>query len=252
MRLSTQTFGTGTDMVLLHGWGLHSGIWQPVMDALQQRWRVTLIDLPGHGQSHAQTWDASLTEQLVDVAPDKAIWLGWSIGGMLALQTALQYPGQVAALIMVATNPCLTTRSDWPRAISPAVLAQFAADLDSDYARTLQRFLALQVTGSDSAQHALRQLRAIFTRSLPPSRQALQAGLEFLQHTDLRQPLTTLAVPACWIGGGHDTLVPEGVMPALLEILPELHTHLISGAGHAPFLSHTHEFIATLKQFLHE
>jgi len=255
MRLSAQTAGHGPDLVLLHGWGMHSGVWQPILEQLTTSWRVTMIDLPGHGNSHAvelDVWDDRVLDALVDVGPEQAIWLGWSISGMLALQLALRHAQRVSHLILLACNASFVTRTDWPCAIEPAVLQQFNQDLHDDYARTLQRFLALQVKGSAYAQSVLRQLREQFTQTNAPSSQTLEAGLAYLQQSDLRTSLTRLQQPVSWLGGTHDTLVPAVSAQAMQTLQPALQISTIDGAGHAPFLSHSRQFLSELEACLHD
>ena len=47
------TLGDGPDLVLLHGWAMHGGIFGPLIDALAGHFRLHVVDLPGHGHSHA-------------------------------------------------------------------------------------------------------------------------------------------------------------------------------------------------------
>jgi len=47
------TLGSGPDVLLLHGWGMHSGVWENVVEGLRDDYRITMLDLPGHGYSHA-------------------------------------------------------------------------------------------------------------------------------------------------------------------------------------------------------
>ncbi|KAB2856246.1 MAG: alpha/beta fold hydrolase, partial [Anaerolineae bacterium] len=51
--LYRHTVGSGPDVVLLHGWGMHSGVWEDVVEALLDHHRVAVFDLPGHGYSRA-------------------------------------------------------------------------------------------------------------------------------------------------------------------------------------------------------
>jgi pimeloyl-[acyl-carrier protein] methyl ester esterase len=51
MTLCIETVGDGPDLVLLHGWGMDSGIWDGVRDQLSQMFRVHVVDLPGYGAS---------------------------------------------------------------------------------------------------------------------------------------------------------------------------------------------------------
>lgn len=78
------TCGEGDrDLVLLHGWGLNAEVWRCILPRLSAQFRVHLVDLPGYGRS--QGFGALTLAQMSDLvirqAPEKAIWLGWSMGG---------------------------------------------------------------------------------------------------------------------------------------------------------------------------
>ncbi|MCP5077676.1 MAG: alpha/beta fold hydrolase, partial [Psychromonas sp.] len=49
----SRVVGQGKDLVLLHGWGVNSAVWQPVVELLGKHFRLHLIDLPGFGESKA-------------------------------------------------------------------------------------------------------------------------------------------------------------------------------------------------------
>jgi len=81
--LHIETSGQGPDLVLLHGWAMHSGIWGSVRDSLAQRFRLHLVDLPGHGLSpmcEPGTLE-HLTGIVADILPENCMLGGWSLGG---------------------------------------------------------------------------------------------------------------------------------------------------------------------------
>lgn len=254
MSLHVEQFGLGPDLVLLHGWGLHSGVFAHLSDALAARHRVTLIDLPGHGRSSAMRGDLTLpgiAEQIAAVSPPRAAWLGWSLGGMIATYIALAVPARVERLIWVASSPRFVTAEHWPHAMEPAVLTGFAQALEHDYRATLERFLSLQVTsGTAEGRETLRVLRALLLQQSPPDLTALHAGLAILQTADLRAQLPALACPLRIILGARDRLVPASVGAAVQQLIPTAHINVMTGAAHAPFLSHPREFLALLVEFL--
>jgi pimeloyl-[acyl-carrier protein] methyl ester esterase len=105
--LYTNIEGQGRPLVLLHGWGMNSHVWQPILPALAQRAQVITIDLPGHGaNSHLPLGTLeSVVEQLAEHIPPDAIIMGWSLGGLIAQALAHALPERVAALILVASTP---------------------------------------------------------------------------------------------------------------------------------------------------
>src|SRR5688572_5114562 len=89
------------NLVLIHGWGRDSRTWQPVLESLQSFATVTLIDLPGFGASTVLpefSLDAVL-DKIAAQLPQDAVIMGWSLGGMLAVQLAARFPGSIRAVI---------------------------------------------------------------------------------------------------------------------------------------------------------
>lgn len=90
-----QTAGTGNcHLVLLHGWGLNAEVWHCISEELASHFTLHLVDLPGFGRSRgfgAMSLD-EMAQQVLDAAPQNAIWLGWSLGGLVASQIALSQP----------------------------------------------------------------------------------------------------------------------------------------------------------------
>ena len=243
--------GRGPPLVLLHGFAMHGGLFAALAPALAQSYRVHVVDIPGHGRSPllapyelatlAQTIDAALGD-----ADAPLTLLGWSLGGQIALQWALARPGRVERLILVATTPSFVARPGWPDAMPAQTLARFGDELRVSYRLTLQRFLALQVHGSDEGRATLAQLRRSAFDSGEPSPQALAAALALVERTDLREMLPRIEAPALVIGGERDALVPLRATQHLAAALPQASHVTIRGAAHAPFLSHRSAFLAAL------
>jgi pimeloyl-[acyl-carrier protein] methyl ester esterase len=251
--LYTETTGRGRDLLLIHGWGLHGGAWDSLVPELAREWRVTRVDLPGHGQSRAQPLPAALTELAALVtqsAPGNAVWLGWSLGGLVALQAALDFPEAVQGLILVSTTPRFTTADDWSCAMPPSLLQEFMAELQCDYRSCVQRFLALQVRSGARARETLRQLRAALAARGYPDAGSLAAGLEILHNCDLRDAIQEIELPTLVMAGNYDRLTPPEAGAWLAAKVRGAHLLRFPKAAHAPFLSHPQEFIAGLRDFL--
>ncbi len=252
MTLHTQTSGDGPDLVLVHGWGLHGGIWECLLPLLEPEFRITRIDLPGHGRS---AWNdevslGDMAEAVLSVAPGRAHWLGWSLGSLVATQAALNAPARIGQLVLLAGTPCFVRRPDWPTAMQPGLLDTFARDLQQDYAATLNRFLALQVHGSENAGLVLRELRARLLEHGEPGTVALLAGLDVLRNTDLRERLPELVQRVLFLTGSRDTLVPAAAGQRAAQLVADGHSRIIDGAGHAPFIARPEAVASAVREFL--
>ena len=253
MTLHVEIRGEGPDLVLLHGWALHGGMWGPWLDRLADHARLHVLDLPGHGRSRwpVPTHDlGGLARAVFAHIPRGAAVLGWSLGGMLALELARQHPRHVRALILMATTPKFLAGPDWEHGLQPAVLEEFTHGLAQDYRRTVQNFLALQTRGDEHALETLRMLRGKLASHGEPDPRALAAGLDVLRSADLRDALPRLAVPTLVIAGEHDRLTPPGAGRELAAQLPMARFRLVARSGHAPFLSHPDEVLAEVLGFL--
>jgi len=250
MSCTAERSGSGPDLVLLHGWGMNGAVWGPLLSLLESRFRVTRLELPGHGES---PWDdegddlARWAEAALAAAPPQAAWLGWSLGGLVMQRAALLAPERVSALVGVATTPCFTQREGWKTAMAPDDLARFGEALERDPEGTLRRFLALQFHGVEGGRELQRALRAALARRPRPHPRALRAGLSLLLGSDLRETLTESGWPRLWILGGRDRLVPPGLARALPS---DVQVRLLEKAGHAPFLSHPEGVAAAVTEFL--
>jgi len=246
-----ETIGQGPSLVLIHGWALHGGVFAPLVSRLSSRFRLHLIDLPGHGHSREDSTPLALPHVVSQVAAatPPAVWLGWSLGGLFALHAAATQP-QVRGLAMIAATPRFVTGEGWPHAVDTAVFTQFAQDLAQDYRGTLERFLALDTIGSEHARTELRTLKQALVARGEPAPRALQEGLQLLRRTDLRRALSALDKPSLWLAGQRDRLVPAASMHDAAALSPRAQAHTIAGGGHAPFLGHADEVAARLEQFV--
>lgn len=255
MTLWHQTTGEGPPLLLVHGWGMNASVWQPWLQQLNKEFQVTCVELPGHGHSDLQNDQNTLTawsDAVTNIAPANAIWLGWSLGGLIALQAVLKQissPSSVnaRALYMMTATPCFAQHDQWQCAMPVATLKQFALNLEQDVDGTLLRFLSLQIKGSEQAREMLKQLRTGFSQRPAADNGALKLGLGLLSDSDLRDSLRNIEIPVHWTFGERDTLVPACVSESIKQLLPDASSQIIKGAGHVPFLSHANECLQSLR-----
>ncbi len=230
--------GGGPTPVLIHGWGFSPGIWQPVCAALGAV-RVVRPALPGHGgradgerlsdpEAAAQALEEQLPDDLVE-----PVWVGWSLGGLVALALAARWRGP-QRLALVCATPRFTSGPGWPCALDPAALAGFGAELQRDRAALERRFAALCADGAHAPARLRRELLAQMAAD-PAALSGLRGGLQALAGGDLRAAWAGLDAPVSAWFARDDRLVPEAAAEALAALRPDARLWQTAGA-HASWL----------------
>jgi pimeloyl-[acyl-carrier protein] methyl ester esterase len=254
IKIHQETLGEGKSIVLIHGWGMHTGIWRDFARELSESYCVTCIDLPGHGQSEKlDPFTLELiSETLVGSVSDEACcWLGWSLGATVVLDIASRFPERCKSLILLAGNPHFIKSDRWP-GIRLQALNAFAGSLGVDSQATLLRFLSLQINGLANYKDLAKTLKRTISEYPAPDQETLRQGLRILKEADLRPALAKLSMPVSAILGNRDTLVPAEVGYEMQQLLPELELNIIDQAGHVPFLSHREELLSIISRFMDE
>lgn len=239
-------------LTLLHGWGLHSVVWDDLMPSLLARFQVTVVDLPGMGQSPLPNQPYTLdflAQQVASVMPAKTHLLGWSLGGLVALTLAERLPQRVQSLATIGINPCFCVRQDWPKATPQVLLDKFSALVQEDSNGALVRFMALICNGSASQKTDIQKLKEILFFCGLPAPRALREGLEVLRQADLREALVTLAQPVQMLFGERDAIVPVAAAAAVQALAPQVDVEVLAAASHAPFIAQVDEVATRLHDF---
>ncbi|MBU2203264.1 MAG: pimeloyl-ACP methyl ester esterase BioH [Gammaproteobacteria bacterium] len=239
-------------LVLLHGWGVNQGVWQSICQSLPATTTVLTPDLPGFGKALQFPPDYTLDavcQQLAAQIPDGSAVCGWSLGGLVALALARRYPHKVRQLALVAASPCFLAQADWP-GMAPAVMQQFGQALTANLQHTIERFLAIQAMGSDSARADTKMLKQAIMAYPQAQPQAVAAALNLLRDSDLRAEFAALTIPLAGLFGRLDSLVPVKVVEQLQQLQPQGCFTILPHASHAPFISHPAASLAWLKHCL--
>ena len=222
-----KTIGNGPNLVLLHGWAFNSDIFQSLIDKYKTSYRITVIDLPGHGRSNDVDGNIeSWCNELIKLIPEQSILLGWSLGGLLSTYIASQI--EISKLILVAASPCLINNENWHYGINIEVFNQFAINLKNDSTKSLKRFVSLQSKDKSQLQELYKSIQ-----KYPASNNALNNGLEIIINSDLRDIYKDIALPKTTILGSLDTLIPVKIQQWYEAVGSQ--TSIIH-SGHLPFI----------------
>lgn len=258
-------------IVLLHGWGLNSAIWQPMIANLPTEFtdffHVISIDLPGFGSNINKKVCpyslANICQHIANTVEQPAIYLGWSLGGLIATEMALTYPEKVLGLITVASSPrFIEQRSEqmldkkvlnqlvWP-GIKPQVLSSFHQQLQIDAEKTINGFLKLQAMGSPHVRQDIKQISQLVFQHDMANKNTLDESLKLLETSDYRSRLKDINQPFLRLYGSADSLVPKSVIERIAKLAENnSEQHIFERASHAPFISHLDDFTQVLTNWL--
>ena len=244
--------GQGKDLVLIHGWGMHSGIWEPIIDRFSNQYTLHLVDIPGMGKSHViNPYDLDhVTEEISKALPPSFDILGWSLGSLIAIKMSLMYPKKIHRMVLVGGTPCFINQTDWSYGVDVRDFNNFANKLFKNYKSTMINFYILQLMHSKNSKLIIKKLKEMEALENPPEIKSLQLGLDILLNNDLRNDINKIKHQTLLITGDMDRLTPKSASMWLESHLKESQLKLIKGASHIPFLSHSDEFFNCLDQFL--
>jgi pimeloyl-[acyl-carrier protein] methyl ester esterase len=250
--LPVESIGSGTDLVLLHGWGLHSEFFRPWLPLLAPHCRVHLIDLPGHGLSPDCT-PYSLEAMALAVAramqplSRRYAVAGWSLGGAVALRLALDHPGAVSHVVTLASSPRFLRMDGWAHATMPHALELLRAGLARDYAATGAQFFELNLAAK---YRGLSDELAVLAKRRPaPSATTLNHGVALTSGVDLRAEVARIQAPLLAISGRLDRLSYSQSSAWLADATGGTHIDM-AHAAHAPHLSNGAECAEAIIQHL--
>jgi pimeloyl-[acyl-carrier protein] methyl ester esterase len=245
--------GRGPELVLVHGWAMHSGIWGGVIDALVTEFRVNLVDLPGHGINRhvALSRDLDAVATLILSELPTAAWLGWSLGGLVTLAAALKQPEKVEKLVLVGATPSFSRTENWEWGLGEAARQAFSDGLEQAFEQTVEHF-ALQTFGASHLQESLGRLGDLPLTENLPAKNTLHDGLHLLYSNNLLVDLKKCKMPTLFLGGTRDRTIRPKSFEQAASLMPDARVASIPGAGHAPFISHEEEFLQHIRGFLRE
>lgn len=257
--LDELSLGNKIPVILLHGWGLNSGVWQPLINRINEKiesdYQFITIDLPGFGRNTQVDISPYSLENicyyLTSTIKKPAIYLGWSLGGLIATQMAKQYPDEVLGLITVASSPLFVEQNQplWP-GIKSSVLENFHLQLADNTEKTLRNFLKIQAMGSPHIRQDLRLITQLVMSHDLPNKDVLANSLHLLSDSDLRQQISSIPQPFLRLYGKNDSLIPHPVIEAISDLAPNSSQFTFEHASHAPFISHLEPFYQQLMAWL--
>jgi len=241
LTLHVEEGGDGAPLVLLHGFTGSGRSWWPVIDELSDRYRIISVDLIGHGHSGDPASASryafhraldNLRQVALSLNIGNATWLGYSLGGRVALGLAVAYPDLVSALVLESATPGIADVTERARRRSDD--DELAARIERDgVAAFVARWERLPMWESQEALPAdvlacERGIRlANSARGLANSLRGMGQGAQ----PSLWDSLPDLQCPTLLIAGERDAKFAR-IAGEMHDALPDARVAIAPGAGH--------------------
>ncbi|MDD2898805.1 MAG: alpha/beta hydrolase [Desulfuromonadaceae bacterium] len=249
--------GAGTPVVLIHGWCMSSAVWKYQFKDLPASMHLVAPDLRGHGRSAGisggqdfGTFATDLIDLLDRLNISKAVLVGWSMGGQIALQVSAGFPGKVAGMVLVSATPRFTAGAGFPYGLAANEAHGMRLKVQRNVKRALEGFHTRLVADGEitDADGAMEIQQLLSTLPLPESSTVVDA-LDTLVATDMRELLPTVSVPTLIVNGEKDRVcLPEASLYLKLHI-SGAEQSVYRNCGHMPFMTRSNRFNTELIRF---
>ncbi len=240
----------GPVLVFINSLGCDLRIWQEVIPAFTDRFRVVLYDKRGHGLSDAPPAPYTIDDHTDDLLAlldhlgiGKTSLVGLSVGGMIAQRMAVQSPDRVQSITLCCTAAKIGTAELWAERIGAVETGGIEPIADA----VLQRWFTplFRETRADE----LAGWRNMLVRTPPGGYSGTCAAI---RDTDLRPDAGRIAVPTLCVAGDQDGSTPADLVKGTADLIPGARFALIEGAGHIPCVEKPDELSGLIKKHLRE
>lgn len=240
--------GSGPPLLLVHGLMVTGEMFEPVIGHFATRHRVIVPDLRGHGRSRGLPPPYTATQLASDLARlldhlgiDTTAVLGYSQGGLIAQQLALDHPGRCNRLVLACTF-----------AFNMVTLSE---RLEGHLTPLLIQVLGLRRLAKLSVSQGLKQLdgkRGDWLAGLIENQdpKLMVSAWRETMAFDSRRRLVEIRCPTLIIAGSNDQAVPIHHANMLHNGIPDSRLVIIDGADHALIFTHSEEFLRVTDEFL--
>ena len=238
----------GPVMVLSGSLGSTLHMWDPMLEYLPETLRIIRYDMRGHGQSDAPAGPYSMGQLVSDAeavcdaySVQDALFVGLSVGGMVAQGLAVKRPDLVRALVLSNTAAKIGNPKLWQDRID-AVQTQGMEGLADG---VMQRWFGRSFYGSD----AMAPWRAMLVAT---PKQGYTGVCAAIAGTDFYTPTSGLRIPTLGIAGTEDKSTPPDLVRETVDLIPGAQFVLMRQAGHLPCVEDPETYAGHLLKFMED
>ncbi|MFH0880120.1 MAG: alpha/beta fold hydrolase [Lentisphaerota bacterium] len=228
-------------IIMISGWAHPAKALRPLADRFRGQFEVILLST-----LELSEYAESLTSLLRERSSPPLL-LGWSMGGLIALQTALAAPDRVAGLILLSSTARFCSGAGYPPGTEERQVRGLSVAVRKSALAALTQFLQ---DAAHPTRIASKHLQTKLEHSLEFGADRLCQDLRYLIETDVREPIHQLVAPTLILHGREDRIIPAGASAWMHAHLPNSHLRLEDQTGHDLPLRHPDlVFAETMKYF---
>ena len=221
-------------ILLVSGWAHGEEVLRPLAGALAapgrpiSRLSLAAASFQDDPETNISSYARAVLSHL-DTSDEPGCLVGWSTGGVAAIETALRRPEKVACLVLLSATARFCSKDDYTSGVKPSVLRAMIRGLRKNPEAVVSDFL----TGALFPVHIQTDDLARRTRAaLAAGTDSLVRGLEYLASADFRRELPSIEIPCLIIHGGQDRIIPREAALYMHSNLPRSEIEPLDSAGH--------------------
>jgi len=251
IHLAYDDLGQGQPLVFIHGHPFNRSMWDRQVDFFATNHRLILPDLRGYGESDTSCLRVMLDEMALDIIHlldeggiDKAIFVGLSMGGQIALDIYRLFPRRCNALVIVDSDARGETPESAARRLELAETI-LADGMIKHTDETIHKYIAKASLNNPAVYQPLYKM---MSTTKPEGAAAAHRGRA--DRRDHLHLLPSITIPALIIVGSEDFFTPLPIARLMSDNIPGAQLVCIEGAGHLPNMEAPAAFNAALDSFL--
>ena len=233
-KIAFRAEGSGTPIVLLHGFCEDSTVWDEYKSSLlEAAYQVVAIDLPGFGRSEAipsitiEQMAEAVQGVLIKIGLGKSIVIGHSMGGYVSLAFARRFPEMLLGLGLFHSHPYADTEAKKEGRLKSAAFIH-----RQGHALFVKQLIPALFAPKFARDNTLLIEKLSYQAAQYPSAGIIAALEAMAQRPDESETLAKLAVPALFIIGKKDTVIPADQSLEQIHLPPLASIHILDHVGH--------------------
>lgn len=224
-------------ILLVSGWAYGSGALAPLAESLGRSFRSGLLAVADLEPSESGSYGEALAARV----QEPTVLVGWSMGGMAAIEAVLLAPERVSALVLIGSTPRFCRCEGFPHGAAGERLNQMTMRFQGEPGAALREFFLL-ASGTEG--------KGLVDSALSLGRDRLLEGLGYLDRADLRSPVESIRHPTLVCHGKKDRVVPWRAAPWIVDRIPGSECRLFPDAGHDLPVREPGRVAAQVREFL--